>query len=96
MLLLAVLSTGPAHGYALSAELRRLTDGKLVVLEGSLYPALQRLEAMNLVASAWASSDGRRRRVYELTVEGAAALKREIADWREFRDCLDTILREFA
>lgn len=94
MLLLAVLAKGPAHGYALSAELRRRTDGQLVVLEGSLYPALQRLEAMNLVSSAWDSGEGRRRRVYQLTADGETALKQEIAEWRQFRDSLDTILRK--
>lgn len=95
MLLLAVLAKGPAHGYALSAELRLRSDGQLVVLEGSLYPALQRLEAMNLVSSAWASGEGRRRRVYQLTADGKTALKQEIAEWRQVRDALDTILKEF-
>jgi PadR family transcriptional regulator PadR len=96
MLLLAVLASGPAHGYALSAELRRRTGGKLVVVEGSLYPALQRLEGTGLVTSAWDSGGGRRRRIYELTREGKEALREEIQEWTEFRGCVDSVLRESA
>jgi PadR family transcriptional regulator PadR len=94
MLLLAVLGSGPAHGYAISAELRRRTRGRLAILEGSLYPALQRLEGMGLVSSAWDSGDGRRRRVYQLTREGKGALREGIREWEEFRDCVDTVLSE--
>jgi DNA-binding PadR family transcriptional regulator len=94
MLLLAALASGPAHGYALSAELRRRTDGLLAVIEGSLYPALHRLEAAGLVASSTETTDGRRRRRYEMTADGKAALQEEIRAWRKFRACVDDVLRE--
>lgn len=91
-LLLATLSGGPAHGYALSAELRRRSDGELVIVEGSLYPALHRLEVAGLVASSNEITDGRRRRQYELTADGKAALREEKRQWELFKACVDTIL----
>lgn len=94
MLLLAALSGGPAHGYALSAELRRRSNGLLVIVEGSLYPALHRLEAAGLVASASETADGRRRRRYEMTDNGKVALEEEIHSWRTFQACVNDVLRE--
>src|SRR3954447_22998425 len=94
MLLLAVLASGPTHGYALSAELRRLSGGVLAIVEGSLYPALHRLEATGLVASSTETIDGRRRRRYELTADGKAALDDEMHSWKEFKACVDGVLRE--
>ena len=94
MLLLAVLTSGPAHGYELSAELRRRSNGLLLIVEGSLYPALHRLEAAGLVASSTEISDGRRRRVYEITADGKEALDEEIRSWNEFQACVHEVLRE--
>lgn len=94
MLLLAVLTSGPAHGYALSAELRRRSNGLLLVMEGSLYPALHRLEAARLVASSSEVSNGRRRRLYEITADGKEALEEEIRSWNAFQCCVDEVLRE--
>ena len=94
MLLLAVLATGPAHGYALSAELRRRSSGLLVIVEGSLYPALHRLEAAGSVVSEWEVGEGRRRRRYELTASGKGLLQEEIEAWRAFRACVDDVLEE--
>src|ERR1700675_3703371 len=94
MLLLAALASGPAHGYALSAELRRRSNGLLAVIEGSLYPALHRLEAAGLVASSPETTDGRLRRRYEMTAEGKVALQQEIRSWRMFQTCVDDVLRE--
>lgn len=92
MLLLGVLASGPAHGYALASELHRLSNGLLVVVEGSLYPALHRLEASGLVSSSWDNETGRRRRLYALTAKGKKALKEETQAWVEFRDCVDEVL----
>lgn len=94
MLLLAALASGPAHGYALSAELRRRSDGLFAIVEGSLYPALHRLEAAGLVASSTETIDGRRRRRYELTADGKAALNEEMRSWEMFKACVDGVLRE--
>jgi len=96
MLLLAVLASGPAHGYALSAELRRRSDGLLAIVEGSLYPALHRLEAAGLVASTTETAEGRRRRRYELTHEGKVALAEERREWESFKSCVDDVLEEIA
>lgn len=93
MLLLAALASGPAHGYALSAELRRRSNGLLAIVEGSLYPALHRLEAAGLVTSSSETADGRRRRRYEVTADGKVALEEEIRSWRTFRACVDDVLR---
>jgi len=96
MLLLAALASGPAHGYALSAEIRRRSDGLLAIVEGSLYPALHRLEAAGLVASSTETADGRRRRRYKLTADGKAALDEEIRSWEIFKGCVDRVLEETA
>jgi DNA-binding PadR family transcriptional regulator len=92
MLLLAALASGPAHGYALSAELRRRSDGALAIVEGSLYPALHKLEAAGLVASSTETIDGRRRRRYELTSDGKAVLQEEMRAWKLFKACIDNVL----
>lgn len=93
MLLLAALASGPAHGYALSAEIRRRTNGLLTIVEGSLYPALHRLEAAGAVVSATEVADGRRRRRYEITADGKTLLEEEVRMWRSFQTCVDDVLR---
>ena len=85
MLILATLSRGSAHGYALAEALRAASGGEFDVPEGSLYPALHRLERSGAVASEWVH-DGRRRRVYAITTAGAAQLSRETGAWRRFAD----------
>src|SRR5258706_8593680 len=94
MLLLAALASGPAHGYALRAELRRRSNGLLAVIEGSLYPALHRLEAAGLVTSSPETADGRRRPRYEMTADGKVPPQQEIRSWRTFQACVDDVLRE--
>lgn len=85
LLLLATLHrTGPAHGYALITALRDRSDGAFDLPEGTVYPALHRLERDGAVTSSWAADAGRRRRVYTLTAAGEAALVEKRAQWREF------------
>jgi PadR family transcriptional regulator PadR len=84
LLLLSVLAAGPAHGYAIIFALRERSEGTFDLPEGTIYPALHRLEDAGLLASSWAAADGRRRRVYALTDEGAAALAAEQTEWRRF------------
>ena len=93
MLLLAVLASGPTHGYALSAELRDRSRGGLDIVEGSLYPALHRLEASGLVTSSWEREGGRRRRRYALTAAGKETLRDELDEWRAFRACVDSVVK---
>jgi PadR family transcriptional regulator, regulatory protein PadR len=84
LLLLSVLAAGPEHGYAIISALRDRSDGTFDLPEGTIYPALHRLEDSGLLASSWADAHGRRRRVYGLTERGAAALAAEQAEWRRF------------
>jgi PadR family transcriptional regulator, regulatory protein PadR len=91
-LLLAVLAEAPGHGYELSQRLSRRSDGELGVPEGSLYPALHRLERGGLVDSAWSSGEGRRRRVYRLTRAGRRAIRDSREEWRAFSAAVDRVL----
>ena len=84
LLLLSVLAAGPAHGYAVISALRQRSAGTFDLPEGTVYPALHRLEDTGLLSSNWAAVDGRRRRVYSLTSKGAAALAAEQGEWRRF------------
>ncbi len=84
LLLLSVLAAGPAHGYAIISALRERSDGTFDLPEGTIYPALHRLEDGGLLSSSWAAGDGRRRRVYALTSAGATALAAEQTEWRRF------------
>src|SRR5215470_20408237 len=83
-LILAVVAATPAHGYAIIEELKRRSGGAFALPEGTVYPALHRLEESGLLASSWASGSGRRRRVYELTARGRRALAGARRDWRGF------------
>jgi PadR family transcriptional regulator, regulatory protein PadR len=91
-LLLAVLAEAPGHGYELSRRLIERSGGELEVPEGSLYPALHRLERGGLVASAWSDGAGRRRRVYRLSAAGRREVTRSRAKWRQFASAVDRVL----
>ena len=92
LLLLSVLSAGPAHGYAIISALRDRSEGTFDLPEGTIYPALHRLEDAGLLASSWAQAEGRRRRVYGLTERGAAALAAEQTQWRKFASGVQAVL----
>jgi PadR family transcriptional regulator PadR len=92
LLLLAVLRSGPAHGYAVIAALREQSDGAFDLQEGTVYPALHRLERQGLVVSGWTDGAGRRRRVYELSPKGAAALQTRREEWRRFSTSVQSVL----
>ena len=84
MLLLALLEAQPTHGYALVQRLRERSSGTFALSEGTVYPALYRLERAKLLSSSWAVSAGRRRRVYSLTRAGRRALATHRQDWHSF------------
>ncbi|HEX5438957.1 MAG TPA: PadR family transcriptional regulator [Gemmatimonadaceae bacterium] len=85
LLILKALSWGPTHGYGVARWIEQATDDALRVEEGSLYPALHRLEARGLVSTDWGLSENNRRaRFYTLTRAGRARLKVETASWRRF------------
>jgi len=90
LLLLSVLADGPLHGYAAIEELRR--RGGFDLPEGTVYPALHRLEAAALLASRWSSESGRRRRVYTLTRGGRRELARRREEWRTFTGAVGAVV----
>ncbi len=92
-ILLAVLEPGPRHGYAIMEALRERSNGQVDLPTGTIYPALHRLERAGLIQAAWSSAGGRRRRVYELTSAGRAALDSERSTWREFSAAVTALLR---
>lgn len=92
LLLLSVLAAGPAHGYAIISALRARSAGTFDLPEGTVYPALHRLEAAGLLASSWADNDGRKRRVYALTTKGATALTAERTEWKRFATGVQAVL----
>jgi PadR family transcriptional regulator, regulatory protein PadR len=83
-LLLAAIARQPLHGYGVVEAIREVSDGELDLAEGTVYPALYRLEGAGLLASAWTTVGGRRRRVYRLTKRGRARLERERKEWKTF------------
>ena len=92
LLLLSVLAAGPAHGYAIISALRARSEGTFDLPEGTVYPALHRLEEAGLLASSWADTDGRKRRVYALTTKGATALAAERTEWKRFATGVQAVL----
>ena len=95
MIVLAALSGGPAHGYAIIQEIHRRTGGTFELPEGTVYPALHRLEQAGLLGSEWTIGEaGRRRRVYALTRRGTRALADQRAVWQRFRDAIGGLLGE--
>jgi transcriptional regulator len=89
LLLLKALSWGPRHGYAISEWLDRVTGGTLLVEEGTLYPALHRLEGKGWIASDWGSSENNRRaKYYRLTAEGRRRLRSESDEWSRYSDAV--------
>jgi PadR family transcriptional regulator PadR len=92
LLLTTLRDDGPAHGYAVITRLRAQSLGAFDLPEGTVYPALQRLERDGLVASEWDTSASRRRRVYRLTPAGAAALAAKRRDWRVFAHGMHAVL----
>ena len=93
LLLLATLRSGPAHGYAIIEELKRRSDGAFDLPEGTIYPALHRLERSGAIESEWSSDSGRRRRVYRLTRRGHRALAEQTSAWEGFAKAMTGALQ---
>jgi PadR family transcriptional regulator PadR len=93
LLILKTLTWGPAHGYAIARWIEQLTGEVLRVGEGSLYPALHRLEERGWVAASWELSETKRRtRVYRLSQQGRAQLRAESGSWKQFVDAVGKVL----
>ena len=92
LLILKALSLEPMHGWAIAQRIEQLSREALRVGQGSLYPALQRLEERGWIESAWRIEAGRRAKYYELTTTGRGALGAETAQWRRYVDTVELIL----
>lgn len=90
LLVLKALAWGPRHGYAISQWIKGVTKGTLLVEEGSLYPALQRIQRKGWIGSRWDVSDtGRQARFYELTPTGEERLAREVRVWQIYSAAIE-------
>ena len=92
LLILATLRSGPLHGYGIVEKLRDESEGAFELAEGTVYPALYRLERGGLLSSRWTRAEGRRRRVYRLTRRGRAELERERKEWKSFANAVESVL----
>ena len=94
LLILRTLSRGPMHGYAIASRIQQVSDDVLQVEEGSLYPALHRMEQERWITSEWQLSDSKRRvRFYELTAKGKQLLKQEEQEWERVTAAIAKVLR---
>lgn len=94
LLVLKALSLAPMHGWGIGQRIQQMSGGQLEVNQGSLYPALQRLEHRGLITSDWQTTEnGRRARYYALTRAGRRALGNEIESWQQFTAAIDAVLR---
>ena len=93
LLILKTLALAPMHGWGISQRIQQLSRGVLDVNQGSLYPALQRLEHKALIASGWETTENNRRaKYYSLTAAGRRALGEETASWRRYVGAVEWIL----
>ena len=94
MLVLQSLLFGPAHGYTIARVIQQRSDALLKVGQGSLYPALQRLEDRNWIASFWGTSENNRKaRYYRLTPAGRQQLAEETSRWQQLVHAVDRVMR---
>ena len=90
--LLAVLAQQSGHGYEVVSQLRDRSDGAFDLPEGTVYPALHRLELSGYLTSDWVVREGRRRRIYSITPSGKTSLARARRDWKAFARAIDSLL----
>jgi transcriptional regulator len=94
LLILKIVALGPAHGYSIAQRLQQVSRDVVQVPQGSLYPALHRLENRGLLAADWSETEsGREAKFYRLTKKGRAALEEQTASWRRLAAAVGTILR---
>jgi transcriptional regulator len=89
LLLLSILADGPAHGYAVIESLRARSKGVFDLPEGTIYPALHRLENKGLLKSSWSENSGRRKRIYQLTPNGQQVLAKRQNEWQKFSEAIN-------
>jgi PadR family transcriptional regulator PadR len=93
LLILRTLALGPQHGWAISERIKRTSQDALQVQQGSLYPALHRLERRGWIAARWRTSENNRRaKYYDLTVSGRRQLEAEAKEWRRLTAAIELVL----
>ena len=93
LLLLSALRT-PRHGYGVIECVRETSDGRFAYPDGTVYPALHRLESEGLLRSRWSTIDGRRRRIYEITARGEKALAARRDEWNRFARSVAAVIEQ--
>jgi transcriptional regulator len=97
MLILKIVALGPVHGYGISLRIRQISQEVLQVQQGSLYPALHRLEKRGWLAADWGESDkGRQAKFYKLSAKGRKQLVKEEANWGRLSGAVSLIMRTAA
>lgn len=92
-LILKTLARGPSHGYAIARYIEDTTGEAVLIEDGSLYPALYRLERRGLLEAEWGTSElGRRAKVYRITTDGRAQLAAEMDSWKKFAGGVSKVL----
>lgn len=95
LLIMRVVSLVPIHGYAIAQRIQQMSREAVQVQQGSLYPALHRLEYKKLLIAKWQPTEtGREAKFYELTARGRAHLRDETENWKRLTDVVDLILKE--
>jgi PadR family transcriptional regulator PadR len=95
LLVLKALSLEPMHGWGIGVRIQQLSKGRLEVNQGSLYPALQRLEHRGDIESGWEQSEhNRRARYYSITRQGRRVLGQEVDKWKRFAETIELVLEE--
>jgi transcriptional regulator len=95
LLVLKTLAAGPMHGWSVAQRIQELSRDALLINQGSLYPALHRLEDGGYVASEWGTSDNNRRaKYYRLTTLGKKQLQMETESWERFAEAVSLVLRQ--
>lgn len=93
MLVLSVLSGGPRHGYSIARRIELVSKDALIVQQGSLYPALQRLLKRGFIEAEWGMTDtNRKARIYQLTKVGRAHMNEELSAWKQFAVAVSAII----
>jgi PadR family transcriptional regulator PadR len=93
VLILKALVWGPLHGYAITSFIRRQSDDALLIEEGTLYPALWRLESKDLLAAEWGLSENNRKaKFYRLTADGRRQLRQEVKIWQAYAAAVAKVL----
>src|SRR5882757_5994745 len=94
LLILRVVAQGPIHGYAIAQRIQQMSRDALEVQQGSLYPALHRLEYKKFLAADWRPTEtGREAKFYRLTTKGKAQLRSETESWARLTEIVELILR---